>query len=110
MVRNSKVSARDGGLAMGPDTGYPATLHGNEMIVPLDPNSILADLGKKSSAEIESKMAEKSGDSMSTESFKELTSINQAMLDMMSNKLDAVINKLETSNDTQGKLLKYSQA
>ena len=46
MVRNSKVTARDGGLTMGPESGYPATLHGNEMIVPSDTDSALAKLGK----------------------------------------------------------------
>jgi hypothetical protein len=106
-----ELQAREGGIASGPQTGYPVTMHGNEIIVPLDPNSILAELGKKSSAEIESKMAESANNKpMDTETFKELANINQAMMEMMSSKLDAVINRLETSNDTQGKLLKYSQA
>jgi GH24 family phage-related lysozyme (muramidase) len=112
MVRNSKVSARDGGLATGPETGYPATLHGNEMIVPLDPNSLLAELGKKSATEISTQIEQKTSQiqGMDPEVFKELANINQAMMDMMSSKLDAVINSLESSNTTQSKILKYSKA
>jgi hypothetical protein len=106
-----ELLAKEGGIASGPNTGYPVTMHGTEIIVPLDPNSILAELGKKSSAEIESKMTQSANDkSMDTETFKELANINQAMMEMMANKLDAVINRLETSNDTQGKLLRHTQA
>jgi GH24 family phage-related lysozyme (muramidase) len=112
MVRNSKVSARDGGLATGPETGYPATLHGNEMITPLDPKSILAEMGKKSMSEISTQIQEKAGQIQSSdpEIFKELASINQSMMDMMATKLDAVIDKLDSSNNTQSKILKYSKA
>lgn len=101
------IKAAKGGIASGPTTGYPATLHGNEMIVPLDPNSLLAELGKKSKEEATQAMANKSG---GDEPMKELANINQTMMDMLSSKLDAMISRLETSNDTQSKLLKYTQA
>jgi hypothetical protein len=107
MVRNSKVSAKDGGLATGPEAGYPATLHGNEMIVPLDPNSLLAELGKKSKEEAAETMSKNSGGS---EPMKELTTINQSMMEMLANKLDTMINKLEAGNDTQSKILRQTQA
>jgi len=112
MVRNAKVSASEGGIASGPETGYPATLHGNEMIVPLDPNSLLAELGKKSATEIQTQIEKKTSglSGMDSGGIAELAGINKAMMDMMSSKLDAVINRLETSNSTQGKLLKYSKA
>jgi len=107
-----EIKAEKGGVASGPRTGYPATLHGNEMIVPIDPNSLLVELGKKSKNEIESQMAKQGAATgeISSDAIKELASINQSMMDMMANKLDAVISRLETGNDTQGKLLKYSQA
>ena len=40
------IFMRDGGIASGPESGYPATLHGNEAVVPL-PNgrSIPVDIG-----------------------------------------------------------------
>ena len=94
-----EIKAADGGFASGPETGYPATLHGNEMIVPLDPNSFLAELGKKTNTEIQSQMQEKASrvESSSPDAFKELISVNQSMMDMMANKLDSVIDRLETA-------------
>jgi hypothetical protein len=107
-----ELKASDGGIASGPETGYPVTMHGNEMIVPLDPNSLLAELGKKSATEIQTQMEKKTTalSGMDSGGIAELAGINKAMMDMMSAKLDAVINRLETSNSTQGKLLKYSKA
>jgi len=34
--RKSLVSAAEGGLFSGPDSGYPATLHGREAVIPLE--------------------------------------------------------------------------
>lgn len=111
MVENAKVQARDGGLATGPTSGYPATLHGSEMIVPLDPNSILAELGKKSQTQIQSEIIEKTSKLQSTnpEVFNQIADINKNMMEMLAHKLDNMISKLDTSNDIQDKLLKYSQ-
>ena len=36
MIRNSEVMAEEGGEFSGPDSGYPATLHGDEAVVPLN--------------------------------------------------------------------------
>jgi lysozyme len=36
LVRNSSVTAEEGGVYSGPDTGYAATLHGDEAVVPLN--------------------------------------------------------------------------
>jgi hypothetical protein len=106
------LSAREGGLAMGPNKGYAATLHGNEIIIPLDPNSILADLGKKSKAEAQSEMKRmaESPRGAAADSSKELVAVNTQMMEMLATKLDSVIDKLESSNATQGKILKHSQA
>jgi hypothetical protein len=82
------------------------------MIVPLDPNSFLAELGKKTNTEIQAQLQDKEAavGSNDPEIFKELASINQSMMDMMATKLDAVIDKLDSSNNTQSKILKYSKA
>lgn len=106
------ISAAKGGLVSGPKTGFPATLHGNEIIVPLDPNSILADLGKKSKQEVQSDMKTVTSARQETrdDTGKELVAVNTQMMEMLASKLDTMINKLDTSNNTQSKLLKYSQA
>jgi len=41
---HAEVSALTGGIASGPYSGYPAKLHGNELIQPLAKNSILEKL------------------------------------------------------------------
>jgi lysozyme len=39
MVRNSEFTAEEGGAFSGPNSGYPATLHGDEAVIPLNNNS-----------------------------------------------------------------------
>lgn len=103
-----------GGILSGPASGFPAMLHGNEIVVPLDPNSLLAELGKKSKVEIENEAQQKITETKSITSTsdvtKEMFNMNQALMEMLATKLDNMINKLDTSNDTQEKILKYSQA
>lgn len=97
---HAQISAKIGGIASGPTSGYPATLHGNEAIVPLDPTSILAELGKKSATTVSADF------SKNNESMKQLISINQGMVEILSKKLDSMIDHLSASNNTQSKILK----
>lgn len=101
-----------GGIVMGSKQGFPAKLHGNEIVVPLDPNSVLAELGKKSAEQIKTEMsvAEKSFKTeTTTEAISDMGRMNRQLMEMLSGKLDDVIRKLETSNDTQDKLLRHTQ-
>ncbi len=103
-----------GGIVSGSTSGFPTMLHGNEIIVPLDPNSILADLGKKSQEQIKTEMStfDKSvaTEKLDTTMFRDIARQNQQLMEMLGFKLDNVINKLDTGNDTQSKILQYSQA
>lgn len=107
----SAPKAEKGGILSGPKSGFPATLHGNEIVVPLDPNSILAELGKKSAqqaaSEINNVLPETKTNQM--DGMKDILNLNQALMELLTNKLDTMINKMDTSNDTQSKLLKVSQ-
>lgn len=108
-----EVKAAKGGLASGPKSGYPAELHGNEIIVPLDPNSILAELGKKSASQAANDIKEKMPNTIAdnkNDAMKDLLNINQSLMEMLGTKLDTMINKLDAGNDTQSKILKYSKA
>ena len=102
------IEAKTGGLAIGPSTGYPALLHGTEMVVPLDPNSILAELGKKTTDEVAAQITTKTTET--TQLQTDIVNINKNLMEMISSKLDSVINKLDTGNDTQSKLLRYARA
>lgn len=108
VVRRGLPQAATGGILSGPTSGFPAMLHGTEMVVPLNSNSLLAELGKKSSSQIENDMKATAG-TMDTQ-LKDVLNQNQTLISMLADKLDNVINRLDSSNDTQSKLLRYSQA
>lgn len=109
---HAQIQAEKGGIASGPKSGYPATLHGNEMIVPLNPNSILSELGKKSVEQAYNDIKTKTESKIITtnDNMQEILRTNRLLIEVLSNKLDSVVSKLETSNDTQTKILRYSQA
>ena len=94
-----KISqARTGGIFSGSDMGFPVELHGNELVAPLDPNSILAKMLTASPSEAESMMNGKGSSGVSTE-----------MIAAMINKFDTMINYLSTGVDIQQKILRHSR-
>ena len=107
----SMPMAARGGIFSGSISGYPVELHGDELVAPIDPNSILAKMLTAGPGQAET-LAQSSplakNNSSDSEASKELVAINMSMLEMMSTKLDTVIDRLGTSNDIQDKLLKYS--
>lgn len=96
---DKKMKAASGLIADGPDTGYPVEHHGLEITAPLDMDSILMKLAKTPApttdnvAKADSKMDSSSGDI-------------GPVIEMLSDKLDAVIEALENGNETSSKLLK----
>jgi lysozyme len=84
MIRESKVSARDGGIFDGPKSGYPATLHGEEAVVPLKGGNIPVEMGGNAS---QTEMI----NLLSTLNSKmdQLVSINAAIADLNSSQLRA---------------------
>jgi len=101
-----------GGLVRGPKSGFPAMLHGNEMVIPLSPDSLLAELGKKTSEQVstETKSAQQQLDTLSTSNLKDdLFRANEMIAKVLTSKLDEVINKLDAGNQTSSKILRYSQ-
>ena len=100
-----ELKAKKGGMFNGPESGYPVEMHGNEIITPLSPNSILEQLGKTpATTEIAG-----SSSSSTTNTIKEIYSMNTEVMEMLAGKLDTMISKLSDSNDTQSKLLMYSR-
>lgn len=101
MVENSKVQARYGGLASGPDSGYPAMLHGKEMITPIKPDSILEKLMKTASG-----LEQNTTKQTQNNDFRDLVSINSQMMTTLSGKLESVIHAIDRSNGIQEKILR----
>ena len=106
--REGKVlQARMGGLASGPEGGYPAILHGKEMIAPLKPDSILEKLASTSQSVMqgESSMSISKMESI----MRNFTEINNKATSDYIGKLDKVIHILESQHSTQEKLLRVSR-
>jgi hypothetical protein len=98
-------------MVSGSASGYPveATFHGNEIVAPLDPDSILTKLAKTSASEL-SKEFSTSSSSSTTEN---IISSNAEMIDLMKmfvEKMDNFIDAQSDSNSIQTELLQYSKA
>ena len=107
LVSQGGIQAKDGGLADGPIEGYPATLHGNEAILPLNPDSIITKLLNTSEAELTKEM-NNTVTSNTTSSSDATAEIIMALHEMMEEKFDAMIDILEDGNDHTEKLVKFS--
>ena len=84
MIRDSKVSARDGGIFDGPKSGYPATLHGEEAVVPLKGGNIPVEMGGNASQSEMINLLSTLNSHMA-----QLVSINAAIADLNSSQLKA---------------------
>jgi hypothetical protein len=104
--------ASDGAMVSGPSSGYPveATFHGNEIVAPLDPDSILTKLSKMSASEMEKPTSINTSSNSTTEN---IISSNAEMIDLMKmfvEKMDDFIDAQSDSNSIQTELLQYSKA
>ena len=89
--------AREGGIFSGSNMGFPVELHGNELVAPLDPNSILAKMLTASPSEAAAMMPNTGSSGVSDE-----------MISAMINKFDMMINYLSEGVDIQQKILRQS--
>lgn len=84
MIRESKVSAAEGGVFNGPKSGYPATLHGEEAVVPLKGGNIPVEMGGNASqAEMINLL------SALNSKMEHLVALNSAIADLNSSQLRA---------------------
>jgi hypothetical protein len=107
------IKAAAGGIAQGPSTGYPVTMHGKELITPLNPNSLLEKLANTPANDIIRQMMPQSNmieTKAKDENFEVLANINSQMLEMMEKKFDDLIDKISSGNDIQNRILKHSAA
>ena len=98
--------AAEGGIFSGANTGYPVAMHGNELVAPLDPNSIIAKMLTSTPDQV---MQMANQNSSTTSSTPENNGLTLEVFTMLAEKLDTMITMLSTSNDTQEQLLKYSR-
>jgi hypothetical protein len=98
--------AASGGIFSGPNTGYPVAMHGNELVAPLDPNSVIA---KMLLSTPEQMMQSFNNTTVAGNGSSENNGLTLEVFTMLAEKLDTMITILSTSNDTQEQLLKYSR-
>jgi hypothetical protein len=106
-----ELKARDGGIMSGPSTGYPVEMHGTELIIPIDANSILSKLASTSAEsvakDLQRKVVKAVPKPTSTTGIpKKTIGISKEMIYALSTKFDTVVNKIESTNHVQKKLLK----
>lgn len=113
LIRQGALKAKTGGMFAGPSTGYPMELHGTELVIPLEPNSILTKLASTSADAVAKDMSKDvikavPKPTSTTGTPKKTKGISKEMIHAMSIKFDRVINKIETTNHVQKKLLKHA--
>jgi hypothetical protein len=79
LLKNSAITAEEGGAFSGPKSGYPATLHGDEAVIPLNNNS--GNFFKM---------------------FEDIAASNRQMASMM----EEMVRAQKNSNDIQNKILR----
>ncbi len=110
----SALQAKKGGIVSGPESGFPAVLHGQELISPLTPNSILEKLAQTPAQSVKSINEALTSTFNSTmgnapdKSLQDISRINYDMMNMLSEKLDNMIDKLGDSNNIQEKILRQT--
>lgn len=96
---SSTVSASLEGIAQGPESGYSATLHGNELIKRLTKDSILDKLANTPAGDMFGSNATPADNSELIDLMKEFVA-----------KMDDLIDAQSDSNSIQSELLQYSKA
>jgi hypothetical protein len=81
-------------------------MHGNELVAPLDPNSVIA---KMLLSTPEQMMQSFNNTNVAGNGSSENNGLTLEVFTMLAEKLDTMITILNTSSDTQEQLLKYSR-
>jgi hypothetical protein len=99
--------ARLGGVFNGPESGYPVMLHGTEAVLPsVQLEEVKSMMGSVSKTSLGSELPSITNNT-STNNDDTLNALRD-LYDVMSDKLDNVIDKLASGNDIQDKLLRNS--
>ena len=84
-----KIKLSEGGVAVGPNSGYPATLHGEEAVIPLN-----------------------NGAGNFVKLFEEMAETNAQMVQLLEETLDlqeSIASATKNTADSSGKMLQYAQ-
>lgn len=105
--------ARVGGLFAGPSSGYPIELHGTELIVPVDIDSVLMKLATDPASPTDDSAFNQPGDVASKVSLAGSRSRNRSVvssekIETINTVFDRIISTIESTDDIDQKILRYS--
>lgn len=111
------LQARKGGMFSGPTGGYPMVMHGTEIIIPANANSILTELAKESTEnpeEILSMLHDKlkpiSGKTQTGVSVDKIVDTDYEMREMLLRKISKALEIVKDSTDTSEKMLRHARS
>jgi hypothetical protein len=107
-VRQAKV----GGLFTGPTSGYPMELHGTELIVPVNSNSILMKLATQAETTAEDVIstltqAQNTNSGVNNNSGR-APAIDVKRIESLSRMFDQIIDVIDSTDDIDKKILQYA--
>jgi muramidase (phage lysozyme) len=104
------LKAKEGGLFSGPTSGYPIELHGTELIVPVNSNSILMKLATEAqtaNTDIGSMLTNSTSESAISEAIRK-SKIDISKIEAISDMFDKIIDAIESTDDIDQKILRYA--
>ena len=107
LTNKGNLQAANGGIFSGPNTGYPITMHGTEIVAPVSPNSVLMKLAKEQASSSDTLIGNMSNQNVNLEV---VVASQSKMIDVLASKLDTVIYTLENGNYIQDKILRQGMA
>lgn len=102
-----EIKAAQGGIFDGPSSGYPAELHGSEMVAPLDTNSILMKLATTPASATAGDITA-STSKIEKEIIEKISTTNLETMQALLDKFDSLINAIEEGNSVRDKMYKSS--
>ena len=99
-------TADTGGVFDGPPQGYPVMLHGNEMVIPM-PDTRSLEVQKTELSEVTNNNTTTNNVQTVTESSLDMAPFME-FFELLSEKLDTLIEAIEDGNDHTEKLVKFS--
>ncbi len=113
----SALQARKGGMFTGPTGGYPMVMHGTEIIIPANANSILTELAKESTenpadllAMLHDKVKSAGTKTSSDVSIDKIVDTDYEMREMLLCKLTKALEIVKDSTDTSEKMLRHARS
>lgn len=109
------AQAKKGGMFGGPLSGYPMELHGTELVIPIEQNSVLMKLAtmpenimQDTQKNTSTKALAMSNKVTNTPTSKTSHGISKEMITSLGHRFDMVITTIEKSNKVNKKILKHS--